>query len=70
MTDAAVVLYVPDLAKLLGRTEGAIRTAVNRGGADWLPPRLKTRRLCWRRETVEAFLRSLEEPPKGKPRSR
>lgn len=57
------VLYVPDLARMLNRTEAAIRSAVGRGGADWLPPRLNTRRLSWRRETVDAFLRGLEMKP-------
>jgi hypothetical protein len=45
MSTEAQVLYVPDMAKLLGRTEAAIRSAVARGGADWLPPRVNTRRL-------------------------
>jgi len=35
MSTEAQVLYVPDMAKLLGRTEAAIRSAVARGGADW-----------------------------------
>jgi hypothetical protein len=54
------VLYVSDLSKKLNRTESAIRTAVARGGADWLPHRLKMRRLAWSRQTVDEFLRSLE----------
>jgi len=50
------VLYVPDLARKLGRTESAIRTAVNRG-AEWLPPSFPMgRRLAWRRVDVESFL--------------
>lgn len=57
------VLYVQDMARKLGRTEAAIRSAVNRGNADWLPPRLSTRRLAWRRETVEQFLKGLEVKP-------
>lgn len=56
MNDQAAVLYVPDMAKMLGRTESAIRTAVNRG-AEWLPvPFPMGRRLAWRREDVSAFL--------------
>lgn len=52
------VLYVSDLAAKLGRTESAIRTAVNRG-AEWLPPSFHMgRRLAWRRVDVEAFLSS------------
>jgi len=66
-TEAPDVLYVDDLAKKLGRTEAAIRSAVARGGADWLPPRLNTRRLSWRRATVDEFLWGLEtRPAKGK----
>lgn len=55
MTQPAI-LYVPDLARMLGRTESAIRTAVNRG-APWLPPSFPMgRRLAWRREDVDRFL--------------
>lgn len=50
------VLYVPQLAAQLGRTEAAIRSAVNRG-ADWLPPPFPMgRRLAWRKEDVDRFL--------------
>lgn len=59
MTQAPDVLYVEDLAKAMGRTETAIRQAVNRGVA-WLPPAFKLgRRLAWRRADVEAFLAKL-----------
>lgn len=52
----SAVLYVHDLAAMLGRTEAAIRAAVNRG-SDWLPPPFPMgRRLAWRREDVDAFL--------------
>lgn len=55
-TTETAVLYVHDLAKMLGRTESAIRAAVNRS-ADWLPPPFPMgRRLAWRRADVEAFL--------------
>lgn len=64
MATEADVLFVTDLAAKLGRTEASIRSAVNRGGADWLPPRLNTRRLSWRRATVDAFLQGLEAPAK------
>ena len=65
MSTESDVLFVADMARKLGRTEAAVRAAVNRGGADWLPPRLNTRRLSWRRETVDQFLRDLEQPPKA-----
>ena len=56
MTQAPEVLYVADLARMLGRTEAAIRAAVNRG-VDWLPPAWPMgRRLAWRRCDVDAFL--------------
>jgi hypothetical protein len=64
------VLYVADLARKLGRTEAAIRAAVNRGGADWLPPRLNTRRLAWRTETVDKFLLELERPTPEQPKQK
>lgn len=63
MSTEAQVLYVAELAKLLGRTEASIRSAVARG-ADWLPPRITMgERLAWRRETVEAFLKGREQKP-------
>lgn len=56
MNAPADVLYVPDLAQKLGRTDAAIRAAVNRG-ADWLPPSFPMgRRLAWRRADVDSFL--------------
>ena len=55
MTESAV-LYVADLARMLGRTETAVRAAVNRS-APWLPPSFPMgRRLAWRRDDVEKFL--------------
>lgn len=52
----ADVLYVEDMARKLGRTEAAIRQALNRG-ADWLPPAFKMgRRLAWRPADVDRFL--------------
>lgn len=58
MNQQSDILYVPDLARKLGRTESAIRTAVNRG-ANWLPPSFPMgRRLAWRRVDVESFLTS------------
>lgn len=50
------ILYVTDLAKMLGRTETAIRAAVNRG-VSWIPaPFYMGRRIAWRREQVEQFI--------------
>lgn len=59
------VLYIADMARKLGRTEAAIRAAVNRD-VDWLPPSFKMgRRIAWRTTTVDAFLAKRE---KGKGR--
>ncbi len=50
------IYYVPQLAEALGKTEAAIRAAVNRG-ADWLPPSFQMgRRLAWLKEDVDKFL--------------
>jgi len=60
------VLYVPQLAAKLGRTESAIRTGVNRG-VDWLPPRVDMGgRLAWRRTTVDQWLEKREQRPAAK----
>jgi len=55
MTEAAV-LYVPDLARMIGKTDSAVRAGIQRG-ADWLPPAfLMGRRHAWRRADVERWL--------------
>lgn len=55
-TTEAEVLYVHDLARMLGRTETAIRAGVNRK-ASWLPPPFPMgHRLAWRRVDVVSFL--------------
>lgn len=65
-TETADVLYVPQLAKLLGRTDAAIRTAVNRG-ADWLPKPFRMGvRLAWRREDVDRFLEERSKQTDGR----
>jgi predicted DNA-binding transcriptional regulator AlpA len=52
------ILYVADLARMLGRTEAAIRAAVNRK-ANWLPPSFPMGgRLAWLRQDVDKFLAS------------
>lgn len=56
------VLYIPDLAKKLGRTESAIRVAVQRDAhlgvrKKRLPPAFKMGRLwAWRVTDVDAWL--------------
>lgn len=62
--DLPRVLYVRDIALLLGRTPKAIRTAVSRGK---LPPfRRLGGRACWLREDVQ-MLRMQTEIRSGKP---
>lgn len=67
------VIHVNDLAQLLGRTEAAIRSAIQ-GRPDWLPPYYKQgARICWRLESVRRFLREYEQgehkaKKKGRPR--
>lgn len=55
------IIHIPELAKLLGRTESSIRSA-RQAGAHWLPPFFKQgSRICWRVTTVRKFLRECEE---------
>lgn len=50
------ILYVPELARRLNRTEAAIRQAVLRE-SDSIPPGFRMgRRLAWRSSTVEKWL--------------
>jgi predicted DNA-binding transcriptional regulator AlpA len=64
MSTEAQVLNAADLAKILNRTEAAIRASVNRQSDD-IPPRLLIgRRICWRRETVQQWLKDREQPAK------
>lgn len=55
------IIHVPELAKLLGRSESSIRSA-HQAGAYWLPPFFKQgSRICWRVSTVRRFLQECEE---------
>lgn len=50
------VIYTAELAVMLGRSEVAIRQALNRG-VDWLPaPFYLGRRLAWRRADVQQWI--------------
>lgn len=50
------VMYCAELAALMGRSEVAIRQAINRG-VDWLPaPFYLGRRMAWRRVDVQRWL--------------
>lgn len=62
---AKTLLSTEDMAEMLGRTPGAIRTAHHRGQ---LPPSLVIgRRRYWRRSTVDRWLRELEAKQKEGP---
>ncbi|MDH1103643.1 hypothetical protein N5C37_21285 [Pseudomonas mosselii] len=55
------IIHIPELAKMLGRTETSIRSA-RQDGASWLPPCLKQGKLvCWRVATVRKFLEECEQ---------
>jgi predicted DNA-binding transcriptional regulator AlpA len=54
------IIHIPELAKLLGRSESSIRSA-RQAGAPWLPPFFKQgSRICWRISTVRKFLQECE----------
>lgn len=55
------VLYVPELAKKLGRTEKAVRSGLSklRSGkqVDWMPPFFRLgNKYCWRVADVDRWL--------------
>ncbi|WP_102882537.1 hypothetical protein [Pseudomonas protegens] len=55
------IIHVPELAKLLNRSEPSIRSALQSRAA-WLPPFFRQgRRICWRLSTVRRFLQEYEE---------
>ncbi|MDH0758071.1 hypothetical protein N5C70_15320 [Pseudomonas juntendi] len=55
------IIHIPELAKMLGRSEAAIRSA-RQAGASWLPPFFKQgTRVCWRVSTVRKFLAECEQ---------
>lgn len=55
------VIHIPELAKMLGRTESSIRSA-RQDGANWLPPFFKQgKRICWRVTAVRQFLEEYEQ---------
>lgn len=62
------VLYVPEMARKFGKTEAAIRQAVNRG-AEWLPRPFKLgTRIAWRVADVDAFLAEQSKQTDGRRR--
>jgi predicted DNA-binding transcriptional regulator AlpA len=70
----AEILYIPDVAALLGKTETAIASAHKRGQ---IPGAFKLLgRVAWRRSSIEAWIEALSNPDqrygqrrsKGRPR--
>lgn len=56
MSEESEVIYVADLARILGRTEASVREAIRRG-VPWLPNGFKMGvRHCWLRADVMQFL--------------
>ncbi|WP_342648984.1 helix-turn-helix domain-containing protein [Pseudomonas sp. REB1044] len=55
------VIHLPELAKMLGRSESSIRSA-RQDGANWLPPFFKQgKRVRWRVASVRKFLEEFEQ---------
>lgn len=56
MSDESEIIYVADLARILGRTEASVREGIRRG-VSWLPKGFKMGvRHCWLRADVMQFL--------------
>lgn len=56
MSEESEVIYIADLARILGRTEASIREGIRRG-VPWLPKGFKMGiRHCWLRADVLQFL--------------
>ena len=55
------MIHIPEMAMLFGRSESAIRSALQAQAA-WVPPPFKQgHRICWRLETVRDFLKEWEQ---------
>lgn len=56
MSEESEVIYVADLARILGRTEASVREAIRRG-VPWLPNGFRMGiKHCWLRADVMQFL--------------
>nr|WP_262382586.1 hypothetical protein [Pseudomonas proteolytica] len=56
MSSESEILYIPDLAKIFGRSECSIRGGLQTGSA-WLPKSFKMgNRICWLRSDVMQFI--------------
>ena len=60
------VIHIPELAKMLSRTDASIREGIRRG-VTWIPKSFKMGvRHCWLKEDVQEFLRACRDG-KNKP---
>lgn len=56
MSNQSEILYTPDLAKMLGRSESSIRSGLQTR-AVWLPKSFKMgSRICWLKSDVMQFI--------------
>lgn len=61
MTQESELLYIPQMAARMGRTEAAIRAGVQRN-AKWLPPSFKSgAKIAWRKSTADQFFADQEK---------
>jgi predicted DNA-binding transcriptional regulator AlpA len=61
-------LLLPEMAKFMGRSEPAIRSALSRGD-DWLPkPDRQGGRLCWSVSEVRQFILDRRSATNNKPK--
>lgn len=61
MSDRSDVMYLPEVARKLDMTEAAVRGHIQRR-TDAIPPyfHLSQRKLAWRRETFDEWIRNRE----------
>ncbi|ARA80212.1 helix-turn-helix transcriptional regulator [Pseudomonas ficuserectae] len=63
------IIHIPELAKMLGRTEASIREGIRRG-VEWLPKSFKMGgRHCWLKDDVRKFLREFRDGEHAAPKT-
>lgn len=61
MSEESEVIYLPGLAKMLGKTEQSVAAGVRRG-VEWLPKGFKVAgKHAWLKEDVRQFLREYRD---------
>lgn len=62
------ILYVPDLARILGTTEASIRNHLQRETPGALPPGFKRGgKWAWYKKDVQRWLETRTKRPRGRP---